>query len=124
MGRYRAQRVIVREIGGMEIIFWDGFSIYVITPYIAYVFQRWYAPKGSYDTWRKFRHLMMHRKHLTFDIACRLAARYGILGQRSGAKLNWKNKPVEVRFGNIKIIGVHDDMHDVPRTQRVAQEIN
>lgn len=110
MGRIRAQRVIVREVGEMDIIFWDGFSIYAITPKLTYVFHRWYAPKGSYRTWRKFRHLLMCRRHLTFDMACRLAARYDILAMRSDAKLNWKQKPVEIRFGNIKVQGVCDDV--------------
>lgn len=105
----------MREIGGMEIIFWDGFSIYVITPKLSYVFQRWYAPKGSYGTWRKFRHLMMHRQYLTFDIACQLAARYGILASCSDVKLDWRGKAVEIRFGKIKVLGESDDVQDVLR---------
>lgn len=109
MGRFRAERVIVREIDGMEVIFWDGFSIYVTTSNITYVFHRWYAPKGSYNAWRKFRHLLMHRHHLTLGAACRLANRYGILATCSDAKLNWDGKRVEVRFGNIKVMGMKEN---------------
>lgn len=115
MGRFRAERVIVREIGDMEVIFWDGFSIYAITPRLSYIFQRWYAPKGSYHTWRKFRHLLMHRRHLTFDTICRLADRYGILATCSDTKLNWRKKRVEIRFGDIKVRGICNDVQNVLR---------
>lgn len=115
MGRFYAARVIVREIDELQFIFWDKHSIYVECFKQRYVFHRWYAPKGSYNEWRKFRHLLLHRRHLTLRNVFELADKYGILSKCAVGRLQWKGKPVEIRFGNIKILGISNDVQDVLR---------
>lgn len=115
MGRFCAERIIVREMDGVKIIFWDKSSIYMQWSKLCYVFHRWYAPKGTYNEWRNFKQLLLHRKNLTPHDVFELANRYGILSKYSVGHLKWKKKPIEIRFDGIKILGVGDDVQDVLR---------
>lgn len=110
MGRFYSARVIVRKIDDMEIIFWDKYSVYVERPNCRYIFHRWYTPKGSYGEWRKFRQLLLHRRYLDFRDVFELADRHGVLFKHAVGHLQWKEKPVEIRFGKIRILGVGDDV--------------
>lgn len=106
MGRFLAERVIVRRVDDLEIVFWDKYSIYVEWPGFRYVFHRWYPPKGTYDEWRKFRQLLLRRKSLTSRDVFELANAHEVLFRYADGTLEWNKKPVEVRIGDIKILGV------------------
>lgn len=106
MGRFLAERVIVRKINDLEIVFWDKYSIYVEWPGYRYVFHRWYPPRDTYDDWRKFRQLLLKRQQLNFRDVFELAAVHDVLFRHADGILEWSGKPVEIRFGSIKILGV------------------
>lgn len=97
MGRFHAEKIIVREIGGMEIVFWDKYSIYVKDATHCFVFHRWYAPRGSYGEWKKFKQLLLQRRHLQLVDVFELADKHGILFKRAVRHLQWKEKAVEIR---------------------------
>lgn len=110
MGRYRAKRVIVREIGKMSIVFWLGNAIYIYPDGMeqqGYVFHTWYMPLGSYqERWRPFRDMMLKTKKLDFIRCCQLADRYGVLINGAVGRLDLNNRPLEIRYQGWKILGV------------------
>lgn len=110
MGRFSAARVIVRKLEDADIIFWDRRTIHLECNGSRFVFHRWYAPNGEYQEWRRFRQLLLTRKRITFRDVFELANAHDIFFQSAVGNLKWNKKPVEVRFGNIKIIGVSNDM--------------
>lgn len=84
MGRFRAEKIIVRDINNIRIVFYDRESIYVRDNMNNRwtVFHRWLAPKGSYNNgWRQFRHLLLYEKRITFNHCYRLAFRFDIPSQ-------------------------------------------
>lgn len=108
--------MIVRELeGDLQVVFWDKYSIYASCHGARYVFHRWYAPLGSYNAWRQFRHLLLRRRNLTMRDIFELAESHGVLFKCAVGRLQWGRKPVEIRLGHIRIIGVSDDMQDVLR---------
>lgn len=117
MGRYRAERVIVRDLPELVIVFWDWSSIY-IQPKSGmrqwYVFHKYHAPLGTYtNSWRPFKRRLMKTKALTFEKCCQLAVRYNILAKGAVGRLHWEQRPVEIRFGKIRIKGIGNDVQDM-----------
>lgn len=82
---YKAKAVIVREVNGLEIVFYNHESIYVRdVDGKWFVFHRWFAPKGSYNAgWRPFRYKLLYQKKLTLNHCYRLAFQHEIVAQTS-----------------------------------------
>lgn len=100
MGRFRAEKVIVRDINNIRIVFYDKESIYVKDANGRWtVFHRWLAPRGSYNNgWRQFRHLLLYEKKLDINHCYRLAFRYDILSQLAYKAPDLSKFKVQVRF--------------------------
>ena len=83
MGRFRAEKVIIRDVNGIRIVFYDHENIYVRnTSGCWVVFHRWFSQKGSYNNgWRQFRHLLLYEKKIDFNHCYRLAFRWEISSQ-------------------------------------------
>lgn len=108
MGRFRAKRIIIRELPELTIVFWDWSSIYVYPKgdRQGYVFHKWYAPRGTYfSSWKPFKRKLLKTKRLNFSKCCQLASQYNIDVKGSVGKLNFENKPVEIRFLKWKVSG-------------------
>lgn len=63
-GRFRTDYIAIRKVGQLEIIFWNKETIYILdhNREIRYIFHRWFAPRKSYDDWRRFRKECMRTK--------------------------------------------------------------
>lgn len=114
MGRYRAERVIIKELPELTLVFWDWNSIYA-RPKTGlrqwYVFHKYHAPLGTYTkSWRPFKRRLLKSKTLNFTKCCQLASRYEILARGAVGKLNFDKKAIEIRFGKWSIKGVGSDM--------------
>lgn len=85
MGRFRAEAVVVRDVNGIRVVFYDRESIYLRDERGNWtVFHRWFAPRGSYNGgWRQFRHLLLYEKNLTSRHCFHLAFRWDILSKSS-----------------------------------------
>lgn len=110
MGRYRAKRVIIKEMPELTLVFWDWSSIYA-RPKTGmrqwYVFHKYHAPLGTYtNSWRPFKRRLLKAKSITFNRCCQLAANYGILAKGAVGRLDFSKRAVEIRFGKISIKGV------------------
>lgn len=64
-GRFRAEEITIRQVGQIEIIFWDKETIYVVDSRraVRYIFHRWFAPRGSYKNWQRFRQALWSSQH-------------------------------------------------------------
>lgn len=87
MGRFRADAVIIRDVNGIRIVFYNHENIYLRDEGGSWtVFHRWFAPRGSYNGgWRQFRHLLLYEKQLTAAHCFHLAFRWDIPSQNSTA---------------------------------------
>lgn len=78
MGRFRADKVIIRRLPEVVITFYSRESIYVFPrgAHNGAIFHRWWAPRGSYcGGWQAFRRKLYRYKHL--DLAkCHELAHY------------------------------------------------
>lgn len=109
MGRYRARRVIIRELMDITVVFWDRSSIYVYPKGTrhGYVFHKWYSPLGTYtQQWKPFKRKMLKTKRLTLTKCFQLANQHEILYKYSVGTLDLEKKPIEIRFLNWKISGM------------------
>lgn len=109
MGRYRAKRIIIRELPEISIIFWDWSTIYVFPKGNGqgWLFHKWYAPRGTYlSAWKPFKKKLMSTKNLNLAKCCQLADKYGVLGKSPVGKLDLSDKSVEIRFLKWKIAGI------------------
>ncbi len=82
MGRFRADKIIIREDNGLSIIFYDAQSIYVMKDDgYGVVFHRWWAPRGSYGhgtNWSAFRKGLMESKRISLSYCYELASKWDI----------------------------------------------
>ncbi len=99
MGRFRADAVVVRDVNGIRIVFYNHESIYLRDELGNWtVFHRWFAPRGSYNGgWRQFRHLLLYEKKITSAHCFHLAFRWDILSQTTKAP-DISNFKIEERF--------------------------
>ena len=79
-GRFRAEKILVRHIADLEIIFLNKETICVFPARGSGAqFHRWFAPRDSYESgWKAFRDCLMYRKNLSYLQCFELAARYDI----------------------------------------------
>lgn len=110
MGRYCAERTIVRHTSDLQIIFRDKYSIYVESSMGRYVFHRWYAPRGSYGGWHIFRQSLLTRRRISLSDIFEWANANDILFERSYGRIKLAKKDLEIRFGKIKILGASDEL--------------
>lgn len=97
---YKANAVIIREVNGLKIVFYDHETIYVRDADGRwFVFHRWFTPRGSYNAnWRPFRYKLLYQKNLTINRCYQLAFQHDIIGQSSGGVPDLSKFKVEVRF--------------------------
>lgn len=64
-GRFRTDMITTRQVGELEIIFFDKETIYLVDSNrsVRYIFHRWFAPRKSYDAWRSFRNALWKSNH-------------------------------------------------------------
>lgn len=100
MGRYKAKAVIIREVNGIKIVFYNHENIYVQSSQGQWtVFHRWFPQKGSYNNgWRQFRHLLLYEKKITYNHCYRLAFRWEISSQANVREPDLSNINIEMRF--------------------------
>lgn len=82
MGRFKADKIIVRRLPEVVITFYDKETIYSFPRGFANgtIFHRWFAPRGSYSNgWSQFRRQLLRQRHLDMARCHELADKYGIL---------------------------------------------
>lgn len=99
MGRFKADKIIVRLLSEVAITFYDKETIYVFPKGCGNgtIFHRWFAPRGSYGNgWSQFRRQLLRQRHLDLARCHELADRYGILyvGTDKPPKLN----PEDIKY--------------------------
>lgn len=102
MGRFKAEKMVVRKLNGIEIVFWDGWTIYVRESDCQRwtIFHRWFAERGSYSNgWQDFRRELMSQKRLTYLHCFEMAAKYGIASTTTDRELKFEGKEIEVKNG-------------------------
>lgn len=108
MGRYRAKRIIVKELPELTLVFWSQSAIYAQPrgSRQLYLFHNYYAPLGAYtNSWRPFKRRLLKSRTMTFGKCCQLAARYQVLSKGAVGALDWRKKMVEIRFDKWSIKG-------------------
>lgn len=98
-GRFRAEKVIIRRLPDIEIIFLNKETICVFPARGSGTqFHRWFAELGSYDGgWRQFRDRMMKCKSLTYLKCFEMAAEYGIANVSARGHPELNDEEIEVR---------------------------
>lgn len=98
-GRYRAEKIIVRRLPEVEIIFLDKQTICVYPNQGSGTqFHRWFAELGSYENgWKQFRDKMMRNKNLTYLKCFEIAAEYGIANVSARGHPELSDEEIEVR---------------------------
>lgn len=103
-GRFRAEEITIREVGSLEIIFYDKETIYVIDTIkgVRYIFHRWFAPRKSYKEWNSFRSALWSSKHkqigwyfeesATWEIPFTTTTRPLDLSDKKVRRLKWKHQ--------------------------------
>lgn len=124
MGRYKAERIVIKILPELTLIFWDNSSIYLFpkngqTPV---VFHKWFAPRFTYtNSWRQFRDKLWHLHHGSVKKCFQLAYEHDVVYEISVGRLDLRKKLVEIRYKNWAIKGVGDGM--LSRTTK-AQHCN
>ena len=97
---FRANAVIVREVNGLRIVFYNQETIYVQDENKQWtIFHRWFAPRGSYNAgWRPFRYKLLYQKKLDINHCYRLAFQHDISVQRAIHAPDMSKFKTEVRF--------------------------
>lgn len=97
---YKAKAVVIRDLNGIRIVFYDRETIYVRDEQGNWViFHRWFAPKGSYNnSWRAFRYKLFYEKKISSAHCYRLAFQHDIVAQRALHEPNLSKFKVEVRY--------------------------
>lgn len=112
-GRFRAKAIVVRQVNGIEIVFYDSRSIYVKSEYgVWVVFRRWGGERdlGSYSSgWRNFRTMLMYEKSITFTHCHQLAFRNDIISfMAKKPELDGKTVEIITTNGGKKHEGKHE----------------
>lgn len=97
---YKADAVVVREVNGIKIVFYNSETIYVQDENGNWtIFHRWFTPRGSYNSiWRPFRYKLFTQKKIDFAHCCRLAFQHDIASQRAKNPPDLSKVKVQVRF--------------------------
>lgn len=97
---YKADKVIVREINGIKIVFYDRETIYVRGARNEWViFHRWFTQRGSYNnSWRPFRWKLLYQKSIDLPQCYRLAYQHDISVQQARKEPDLSKFNIEVRF--------------------------
>lgn len=97
---YKAEAVIIRELNGIKIVFYDQETIYVRGARNEWIiFHRWFAPRGSYNkNWRPFRCKLLYRKNIDMAQCYRLAFQHDISAQRANREPDLSKFKIEERF--------------------------
>lgn len=100
-GRFRAEKIIVRKLSAIEIIFLDKQTICVFPTKglgSGTQFHRWFAELGSYDGgWRQFRDRMLKYKNLTYLKCFELAAQFDIESVSARGHPDLSSDEIEIR---------------------------
>lgn len=103
--KFQARAITIREFETLTIIFKDGESIWLIPKDASttIVFNRWFAPKGSYSNgWQDFRRKLFRNKRITLEYAYRLAIRYRIQSMGTTRSPNLDNQNIEHQIVKLK----------------------
>lgn len=110
MGRYKAERIVIKDLPELVIVFWDNSSVYVYPKnerQSVVVFHKWFAPRYTYTNgWRQFKDKLWHWRCGSMKKCFQMASNHGILYQVVVGKLDLREKPVEIRYRNWSIKGV------------------
>ena len=102
MGRgFKAKAVVVRELNGIKIVFYDRQTIYVqnLADGLWHVFHRWWDEIGSYNSkWRQFRHLLFYEKQIDLKHCYHLAFRWDIMTKISDTAPDLSKLKIEERL--------------------------
>ena len=98
-GRYRAEKIIVRRLPTIEIVFLDKQTICVFpNKGSGTQFHRWFAELGSYDGgWKQFRERMLKYRNLTYVKCFEIAAQFDIESVSARGHPDLSDKKVEIR---------------------------
>lgn len=109
MGRYKAERIVIKDLPELSIVFWDKSSIYVYpkTDQAPVVFHKWFAPRYTYSNgWRQFKDKLWHLHRGSVQKCFQMADYHGVLYQVSVGRLDFNKKLVEIRYKSWSIKGV------------------
>lgn len=109
MGRYKAERTIIKLFPDLTIVFYDHKSIYVYPSgdQRGYIFHSWHAPLFNYrDNWLPFKKALLKRRYLDSETCWSLAYDYGVPYKTASSRPEIKGKPVELRYKRWSIKGV------------------
>lgn len=97
---YRAEAVVIREVNGIKIVFYNHETIYVQEADGKWtIFHRWFTPRGSYNAdWRPFRHKLFTQKKIDMAHCYRLAFQHNIVSQRANNPPDLSKVKVQARF--------------------------
>ena len=98
---YKAEAVIIREVNGIKIVFYNKESIYVRGARDEWViFHRWFAPRGSYNSsWRGFRNKLLYQKRIDLRHCYHLAFQHDITIQMARKAPDLSKFKVKEIFG-------------------------
>lgn len=107
MGKFKAERIIIRELETIDIIFWQANSIYVFYKNTnqGAVFHNWFEHGRYVTNWEPFRCKLLRYQNLTMAKCYELAAYHEVDHSGMGRGLKLDGKSVELRAKNYKIIG-------------------
>lgn len=114
MAKFRAERIIIREVADLIIIFWNAESIYVYEKDSQFgsIFNNWWAYRGSYEEcWAPFRRKMLRYQKLTMTRCHELASYHNVVAVSTGRRLDLSGKKVEIRDKYFRVSGSLDDVH-------------
>lgn len=97
---YKAKAVVIRELNGIKIVFYDHETIYVMDKNGEWIiFHRWYTNRGFYNhSWRPFRYKMFTQKNLTIEHCYHMAFQHDIVVQTARKAPDLSKFKIEVRF--------------------------
>lgn len=99
-GRFRSEAIIVRNVDGLRIVFWDADSIYVYYGRKkGVIFHKWSNHEKRYytDCWKDFRRRLLQRKHLSLLLIHEMAAEYDVVATHTLRELDLSKEKVEYR---------------------------
>lgn len=107
MSKFKAARIIIRQLGTIDIYFYQTNSVYVFykDSHEGAVFHNWDNYGRYVADWQPFRVKMLRYQNLTMAKCYELAEYHDIAHISTGRALKLDGKSVELRAKNYKIIG-------------------
>lgn len=109
MGRFQAERVIIRDLPEITVVFAGTATIRVYPKGHSsrvYIFHNWFGPRGSYvEYFQPFRRKLLRTKDLTLQKCRELAEYHGVFVTSTDRSLDLSKRQVEIRYDKWRVIG-------------------